>query len=118
MVKDLMANGTYAARAPVSSIPQCKSKRPEGTCLELFQVIGRFETTFIEAHHTSKMQVCNVRSLKSQIKTHSLLKEIITSSNEVIKDFESDMAEGMRKLGNPNRETAESKVIVMRNVGS
>jgi len=58
-----------------------------------------------------------VRSLKSRIKTHLFLEEIITSSNEVFEDLESDMVVVIRKLRNRNRETAESKVIVLWNAG-
>jgi len=46
------------------------------------------------------------------------LEEIITSSIEVYKDFESDMAVEIRKLCNPTRETAESHIIVQQNAGS
>jgi hypothetical protein len=93
---------------PVSLIPQCKSNRHEGACLEFFHAIGRFEPTFIEAHQTSKM-ICKVMSLKSQIQTLLFLEAIITSSNEVFKDWVSDMAVEIRKLGNPTWETAEYK---------
>jgi len=64
------------------------------------------------------MTICKVRSLKSQMKTSSFLEEIITSSIMVYKDCESDMAVGIRKLGNTTRVTAESKVIVQQIAGS
>ena len=57
----------------------------------------------------------NVMSLKSRIQTRSSLEEIITSGNEVLKDFEADMPVGFRLLGNTTWETAESNVIVMQN---
>jgi len=79
---------------PVSIIPQCKYNPIEDACLESFQAIGRLEPTFIRAHHASKM-ICKVSALKSGIKTPSFLEEIITTSNEVFKDFESDMAVGI-----------------------
>jgi len=79
---------------PVSSIPQCKLNRHEGACLELFQAIGRFEPTFIDAHQASKM-VCKVRSLISRINTCSSLEEIITSSNDVFNDVECVIAVGI-----------------------
>jgi len=60
--------------------------------------LGRFEPKFNEAHEASKT-ICKVRSLKSRIKTRSFLEEIITSSEEVFIDFESDMAVGIRNLG-------------------
>ena len=60
----------------------------------------------MEAHQASKMN-CKVRSLKSQIKTHSVLEEIITSSQEVLQDFESDMVVRIRKLGTPTQKIAK-----------
>jgi len=56
--------------------------------------------------------ICKVWSLKSQIKTLSFLEDIITSSKEVFRDFESEEAVGIRKLGNPTRETAGNTNIV------
>jgi len=35
---------------PISSIPQCKLCCNEEQCLEIFQAIGPFKSTFIEAH--------------------------------------------------------------------
>jgi len=72
-------------RLPVSSMPQYKSNRHDGACLEFFQPIEHFEPTFLEAYEASNM-ICKVRSFKSRIKTHSLLDDIITSSNKVLKD--------------------------------
>jgi len=66
--------------------------------------MGRFEPSFIESHHASKM-ICNVRSLKSRRKTRSLLEDIITSSKEVFKDLESDIAVRIRTLVDPTRKT-------------
>jgi hypothetical protein len=74
-------------------------------------------STFIEAHQASKM-ICNVRFLKSRIKTCSFLEEIITSSNEVFEDCVSDMEVEIKKLGIPARETAKNKDTVMQNPGS
>jgi len=37
------------------------------------------------------------------------------SSNEVFKDFESDMAVAFSMLGNSTKETAESNVIAKQN---
>jgi len=102
---------------PVSSIPQCRWNRHDSTCQESFQTIGRFEVSFIEAHQASKM-VCNVRSLKSRMKTCSFMEEIITSSNELFKDFVSDMAVEIRMLGIPTRETAENNDTVKTTAGS
>jgi len=83
----------------------------------MLPAIGRLEPSFIEAHQPSKM-ICNVRSLKSRINTRSLLEEIITSSNEVFKDFVSDMAVGIRMLGITTRETAENNNRVKPTAGS
>ena len=85
---------------PAASIPQCELNRHDGACLELFQAIGRFEPSFIQSHHPSKI-ICNVRSLKSRIETSSFLEEIITSSKEVLKDLESDMAVRIGTLVHP-----------------
>jgi hypothetical protein len=101
---------------PVSSNPQWRWNHQEGKCLDLFQAIGRFEPTFIEAYQASKM-ICKVRSLKSQVQTTSFLEEIITSSNEVFQDFESDMAIEFSTLGNLTPGTAESNDIVMQTPG-
>jgi len=102
---------------PVFSLSQCKYNGQEKACLESFQGIGCFEPTIIETYEASKM-ICKVRSLKSWIMAPSFLVEIITFSNEVFEDFESDMAVGIRKLGNPTWETAKSHVIVNKNGGS
>jgi len=83
----------------------------------MIQAIGRFEPTFIDAHEVSKM-ICNIRSLKSWLRTRSLIEEVIISSNEVSNDFESDMAVGIRKLGNPSYESAESDDTVKPTAGS
>jgi len=95
----------------VSSIPQCKWNHHQGACLESFQAIQYFEHTFIEAHLASNMS-CIVRSLKSWIKTCSFLDEIITYSNEIFIDFESDIVVGSWTLGNSTRETVKSYVTV------
>jgi hypothetical protein len=62
--------------------------------------------------------IYNVTSLTSRIETSSFLEELITSSQEVFKDFESDMAVRIRMLGDPTRETAESNDTVKRTAGS
>ena len=71
----------------------------------------------IEAHQASKM-IGIVRSLKSRIKKDSFLEEIITLSSDVFKDFESDMAVGIRQLGNPTGKTAKSNDTAKHAVGS
>jgi len=101
----------------VSSNPQCKENRYEGTCLESFQAIGSFESTFIEAHQASK-QICKVTLLKLRIKRLSFLEEIINSSNEEFKDFESDMAVSIRMLGNLTWKTARRNDTVKQTAGS
>ena len=102
---------------PVSLIAQCKHNLHQEACLESFQPIGHFEHTFFEAPEASKM-ICKVRSLISRIITHSYMEEIMTSSNEVFKDCESDMAVAIRRLGNRTIETAQSNVIVQHTAGS
>jgi hypothetical protein len=62
--------------------------------------------------------ICNVRSLKSERKKRSFLQEIITSSNKVFKDFESDMGAAIGKLGIPTRVSAESNDTVKQTAGS
>jgi len=52
------------------------------------------------------------------MKTGSFLEVIISSSNEVFKDFESDKAVGIGQLGNPTRKTAESNDIAKHTAGS
>jgi len=95
----------------VSSFLQSKLKRYEGPCLELLHAVGRFELTFIAAHQASKM-LCDVGLLKSRIKTPSFLDDIITSSNEVFIDWESDMVEGIWMLREFSWQTDEGYIIV------
>ena len=104
-------------RLAVSSIQQCEDNRHEGACWALFQALGRFESTYIQAHQASNM-ICKVRSLKSRIKKGLFLKEIITSSNEVFKDVESDMVVWNRQLGDPTWRNAESNDTTKQAVGS
>jgi len=52
------------------------------------------------------------------MKTRSFLEEIITSSSEVLKDFESDMVVERRKLGNPTRTIAKTITIAQSTAGS
>jgi len=102
---------------PVSSIPLCKLNRHGDACLEILPAIGCFEATWIEAHPASKI-ICKLRLLNSWIKIRSFLEVIITTSCELYNDCQSNRAVGIRNLGNLNRESAESNVIVMRNAGS
>ena len=48
----------------------------------------------------------------------SFLEEIITSSNEVFKDFECDLALGIGQLGNPTQKPAESNDTAKQVAGS
>jgi len=50
--------------------------------------------------------------------TRSFLEEIITSSNDVFKDFVLDMAVESRMLGIPTRETTENNDTVKPTAGS
>jgi hypothetical protein len=65
------------------------------------------QPTFIEAHQASKM-IGKVKFLESRIKRSSFFEEMITSRNEVFKDFVSDIAVEIRKLGNSTRMAADS----------
>jgi len=47
----------------------------------------------------------------------SFLEEIITSSNEVFKDYVSDMAVEIRTLGNLTQKTAENNDTVKQTAG-
>jgi len=49
---------------------------------------------------------------------HSSLEEIITTSKEVFKDFEFQMAIGIRNLGNASRKTAKGNDTVQQIMGS
>jgi hypothetical protein len=102
---------------PVASIPQCKYNRHTSTCLELFQAMGRYEPSFIDAHQASTI-LCYVRSLKSRIKTRLFLDKLIISNKEVFEDFESDMAERIGTLCDPTRENAECNDTVKQNARS
>jgi len=62
--------------------------------------------------------IFKVTSLKSQIKTPSCFEVTITSSNEVFKAFQPDMAVGIRNLGNLTHELAESNDTVKQIAGS
>ena len=83
----------------------------------MFQALKCFKPTFVEADQASEM-ICKERLLKSRIKTSSFLEEITASSIEVFNYFESEMAVGIRKLGNTTQETAESNVIPKQTAGS
>jgi hypothetical protein len=85
---------------PVSPFPHCKNTHHDVACLQLFQAIELFKHIFNKAYQVSKM-ICKVRLLKSRIKTRLFLEETITSSNEVIICFESNLAVVNKKLGNP-----------------
>ena len=102
---------------PVSSIAQCIYNCHQGACVELFHTTDGFEPTFMEAHQASKM-ICTVRLLKSQIKTHSFLADIITCSTEVFEDFESDIMVKIRQLCITSPETAKRYLMVKQNADS
>jgi len=72
---------------------------------------------YLQAHQASNM-ICKVRSLKWRIMTSSLWEETITLSNEVFNDSESDVAVGIRKLGNRTRKSAQSNDTATRTAGS
>jgi hypothetical protein len=94
----------------VSSILQCKMKCHGGACLELFRAIGRIEPRLIEAHPAWNI-VYKVQLLKFQFKTHLFLYDIITSTNKVFRDWESDMVVRSWKLCNSSWETVKGYII-------
>jgi hypothetical protein len=51
------------------------------------------------------------------MKKHSFLEKIITSRQEVFKDYESEMAVGIGKLGDPTQETADCNDPVNQTTG-
>jgi len=62
--------------------------------------------------------ICKVRSLKLRIETGACFEQIITSRNEVFKDFESDMAGRIRMLGTQTGRTAKSNDTGKQTAGS
>jgi len=66
----------------VWSIAQCKWNSNKEACLDLFELIGHFKSTFNEFHQVSNM-IGKVRSLKSWIKMCSFLEDIIITSRKV-----------------------------------
>jgi len=96
---------------PVSSIALGRYSYHEDQSLEFFEAIGHCEPILIQTHQVLNM-MCKLKTVKSRISTSLCLEEIETSSNVVFKDFESDMAGGIGKLGVATRQTAEINVIV------
>jgi len=96
---------------PVSSITQCKLNRHAGACLESFEAIESVKSSIIEVQQASNM-IWRLRSFKSRIKTRSFLEDIITSSNEVFIDVESDMVFGIWLLCNSGWVAVKSYNIV------
>jgi hypothetical protein len=101
----------------VASMPLCQSHRHDSACLELFQPTGRVKPSFIEAHQESNI-FCNIRWLKSQLKTWSFVPEIITLSKGMIKDYKSDIAVTIRTLCEATQETAKSNDTVKQTARS
>jgi hypothetical protein len=95
----------------VSSNLQCEQNRQEGACLESNQPICRFESTFIDTYQASKT-IYKVWPLKSRMKIRSVFEDIITSRNEVFRDFVSDIPVGNITLGNSIWVTVKGYVIV------
>jgi len=95
----------------VFSILQCTFYRHDGECLHLFQTMGPCKPMKIEANWASNI-ICKVRLLKSQIMTPSSVQDILTSSNEVYIDTESEIMEGIWWLHNPTCEPAISYIMV------
>jgi len=64
----------------------------------------------MEAHQVSNM-ICKVRLLKSRIRICTYLEDIITSTNEVFKDLESDSTPGIQKPSSSTWEAVKRYVI-------
>jgi hypothetical protein len=64
----------------------------------------QFEPPFREDHKSHNI-IRNVRLLKSQIRTHLVLEEMETTSNEVFDDIEFRIPAGVSILGMSTRET-------------
>jgi len=102
---------------PMASLRQWKENCNEGVVLQYFHRQRHFEPTFIETHQARRMN-CKVRSHKSRIQRGSWPENIISSCNEDITVFESNIAEGIWKLGHWSWETVNSYVIVKKTAGS
>jgi hypothetical protein len=76
--------------------------------------MSRFEATFIEAHHASKM-ICKVTLLKSRIKTPSLLEEIVTSNNDVVKHCVFEMARKFVRWVIPRERLPKIMIHISKN---
>jgi hypothetical protein len=93
MAMNMMTNNSYDARVASLLNSTVQIAPSQWQCQELFESIECFESTFTEAHQAANMS-CKVRSLKSQIKTPSLLEDIRISRNKEFTDFEFDMMVG------------------------
>jgi hypothetical protein len=82
------------AGSAACSIPQFKQKCHTGTYLQLFQGIDCFKPTIIEVQGASSM-ICKVSCLTSQIRRLSILEDFKTYINEVLKEHQSNIAEGI-----------------------
>jgi len=69
------------------------------------------------ARQASKI-IWNIRLRKSRTKTRSFVEVIITSNNEVFKEFVSDKGVEIGTLGIPTRETAKYDNTATQNPGS
>ena len=94
MAKNSMTNDTYDAREASLLNSAVHIELPRIGMSRISPRKGCFVPTFIEAHQVSNM-ICKSRSLKSRIKTSLYSDEILTSSDEVFKDWESDLAVGI-----------------------
>lgn len=101
----------------MSSIPQCKQKRHECASQELFHPNGRVKSSFIDTHQALNM-ICTGRWVKLQIKTHLCFHDIITSSNQMFIDWESDMAVECQRVCHSAQETIEGDIIIEYNAGA
>ena len=117
MAKNLMTHHTYYAWAAglINSTVQIESpRRRMSRILPSNRPLG----AYIHGSPPSVEDDLKVRSLKSRIKTHSFLEEIITSSKEVFKDLESDMSVRIRTLVDPTQKPGEGDDTVTQTASS
>jgi hypothetical protein len=94
-------------KMPVVSLPQRQLERQARAGMELHHPMDNCEPTIVNTHQTSKV-IGTVREYKSWYETPSLFDDIITSSNEIFKHFESNIILAIGIPGNLTEETVRS----------
>jgi len=112
-----MTNDTYDSRAAAVLHSTVHIEVP-GRHISRFIPNNRTLWAYIHRIPRSLKMICNTCSLKSWIKTHPLLEEIITSSNKAFIDFESEILIGIWKLSNWIWEIVKSNVLLKQRAGS